>query len=620
MGYVFWCAACGNPDIIVESDKQGYSMKKGLAGAVILGPVGAVAGLDGKETTSYYCPKCGARLKSPMPDYEVNTILQLLEDPENSRSRIEEKLKKYPNMMLPKGWDSKVYTGATETQKTANIQRTPGKLDYNEFKNILESSSEAMVESRMYDYLRQFDSVTYKDMDDFGADMFNYPGLGELWNGAIHDLLRSYKLRKETIHGCCVYEVAKDEDEIKAWRWEANADKVPLDNYLEFVQELIKIKPRSVNEIEQELINKEPAINNDNPYTALSVAKRACKYLDQKSGRVDFNGEQIMYKSTKLAEDDLRWNVEEDWKRSHTIQNYVSTVRTIFPILKSKSRLTITAFSQSTSTLTPQRIAATLKQLCDTGYCTKEVISNKVYYSLNSEYTDWDINEFVKLQKASAISRKLGEGKEVIVLDILKKNSGKSFWEMMDDKLSDNKETKKYYELFMLLELEEYACRKENANEYIWEYLDKDAAAREKLNAEKNQLEKDIADCEKEQEEQVKKINELKEELKNKSFDESEYTSKISDLEGTLSSLESKLSSLGLFSFREKKETNERIATCKNDIEKTRRSLSDAKRNFSSDISKKNASYDAEINKYKNDLSAKKKRLSEINEKLKKMN
>ena len=104
MGYTYWCAACGNPDIIVEDTKSGYSMGKGIVGTAVLGPVGAVAGLDGKKTTSYYCPKCGARLDHCMPDYQVNNILTLLKNPEINRSSIEKAHERFPNMMMPKGW------------------------------------------------------------------------------------------------------------------------------------------------------------------------------------------------------------------------------------------------------------------------------------------------------------------------------------------------------------------------------------------------------------------------------------------------------------------------------------------------------------------------------------
>ncbi len=52
------CKYCGSQRIHSITQKDGYSMKKGLVGAVVLGPVGAVAGIDGKTSTSLYCPVC----------------------------------------------------------------------------------------------------------------------------------------------------------------------------------------------------------------------------------------------------------------------------------------------------------------------------------------------------------------------------------------------------------------------------------------------------------------------------------------------------------------------------------------------------------------------------------
>ena len=110
MGYIYWCAACGNPDIIIESAKEGYSISKGLVGAAILGSAGAAAGFDGKDVNVYYCPKCGARLRNPMADYEVNDILNLLKSPDIYRNMLEAKRKRYPNMMWPKNWQDAVTT------------------------------------------------------------------------------------------------------------------------------------------------------------------------------------------------------------------------------------------------------------------------------------------------------------------------------------------------------------------------------------------------------------------------------------------------------------------------------------------------------------------------------
>lgn len=40
-------------------DNHSYSVAKGLIGAAIIGPVGVIAGIDGKNRISYHCTECG---------------------------------------------------------------------------------------------------------------------------------------------------------------------------------------------------------------------------------------------------------------------------------------------------------------------------------------------------------------------------------------------------------------------------------------------------------------------------------------------------------------------------------------------------------------------------------
>ncbi len=52
------CCICGSNQVTIVSNSS-YSMKKGIAGALVLGPVGAIAGINGKQSTNYHCMKCG---------------------------------------------------------------------------------------------------------------------------------------------------------------------------------------------------------------------------------------------------------------------------------------------------------------------------------------------------------------------------------------------------------------------------------------------------------------------------------------------------------------------------------------------------------------------------------
>ena len=72
------CPYCGSDKIYSTVQKDGYSVKKGIAGAVLLGPVGAVAGISGKEKQIYHCPMCGENTTSIMPSNEAMDIFNAL--------------------------------------------------------------------------------------------------------------------------------------------------------------------------------------------------------------------------------------------------------------------------------------------------------------------------------------------------------------------------------------------------------------------------------------------------------------------------------------------------------------------------------------------------------------
>lgn len=55
----FLCPICKSNWRSIGTSSSGYSMKKGILGSALLGPVGAVAGINGKKQITYQCPKCG---------------------------------------------------------------------------------------------------------------------------------------------------------------------------------------------------------------------------------------------------------------------------------------------------------------------------------------------------------------------------------------------------------------------------------------------------------------------------------------------------------------------------------------------------------------------------------
>lgn len=73
---LYRCAACGSPNVVTDTQKEGYDYVKGAIGTAILGTGGAVAGIDGKTKRVFKCPDCGLTMNSPMPD-EIKTLIDI---------------------------------------------------------------------------------------------------------------------------------------------------------------------------------------------------------------------------------------------------------------------------------------------------------------------------------------------------------------------------------------------------------------------------------------------------------------------------------------------------------------------------------------------------------------
>ena len=99
------CAVCGSTRIVTEKRKEGYNLKKGIIGSVLLGGIGAIAGTSGNEVTYYHCGDCGQTLNKCMHEYEEMELEFALKTQDYGDTffinRVNEMKNKYPNA----GWD-----------------------------------------------------------------------------------------------------------------------------------------------------------------------------------------------------------------------------------------------------------------------------------------------------------------------------------------------------------------------------------------------------------------------------------------------------------------------------------------------------------------------------------
>ena len=95
---LYRCAACGGTRVMPDSKKEGYDIKKGVAGTVLFGAAGAVMGVNGNEKTYYHCMECGQTLSYTISESTKKMIDSYLLNPDEYKEMIEMQKKIYPNI------------------------------------------------------------------------------------------------------------------------------------------------------------------------------------------------------------------------------------------------------------------------------------------------------------------------------------------------------------------------------------------------------------------------------------------------------------------------------------------------------------------------------------------
>ena len=111
------CAVCGSKNVVTETKKEGYNLKKGAIGTVLFGMFGALAGTDGKETIYYHCADCGQVMNKPMSSWKSDTIDMYMQDPQRWASYLKEEKETYKNIE----WDDNTKVSIKNGKKIDEI-------------------------------------------------------------------------------------------------------------------------------------------------------------------------------------------------------------------------------------------------------------------------------------------------------------------------------------------------------------------------------------------------------------------------------------------------------------------------------------------------------------------
>ena len=137
------CRYCGSTSIHSATEHKNFSTGKALAGTIVFGPLGAGAGLLGKEINGFRCAQCGSFMEHPMDTLTERMVNDAIYSARNNQSFVSYDYYKsqYPNIET------------VQVQKDVKSERVPVHIMENlgtarEVKDLEEKT----VEKRAYDY------------------------------------------------------------------------------------------------------------------------------------------------------------------------------------------------------------------------------------------------------------------------------------------------------------------------------------------------------------------------------------------------------------------------------------------------------------------------------------
>ena len=94
------CKFCGSTHIHSAYDHRNFSAGKAVAGTIVFGPLGAGAGMLGKDIKGFRCTQCGAFMERPMDTMTEKMVNDAVYDAKKGTSFISYNFYKgqYPNI------------------------------------------------------------------------------------------------------------------------------------------------------------------------------------------------------------------------------------------------------------------------------------------------------------------------------------------------------------------------------------------------------------------------------------------------------------------------------------------------------------------------------------------
>ena len=158
---LYRCAACGSPNVVRDTVGGGFDYKKAAVGTIVFGAVGAVAGMDGKQTTVFKCPACGQTLTYDMNFETKYQIDQCVMSAEARKQYPWERLKqRYPNIEATPLIDQQMQQETQDAQSAIMSAIKEFNDEYDSFATLTKEeldADEALCEEKKSALLRKLE-------------------------------------------------------------------------------------------------------------------------------------------------------------------------------------------------------------------------------------------------------------------------------------------------------------------------------------------------------------------------------------------------------------------------------------------------------------------------------
>ena len=164
---LYRCAICGSPHVVRDSVGGGFDYKKAAVGTIVFGAAGAVAGMDGKQTTVYKCAACGHTLTYDMPFETKHQIDECVMSAEARKKYPWDRLKqRYPNIEATPDIDRQMQQEAQDAQSAIMSAIKEINDEFDGFANLSKEeldADEALCEEKNAALLKKLEEEAQAD-------------------------------------------------------------------------------------------------------------------------------------------------------------------------------------------------------------------------------------------------------------------------------------------------------------------------------------------------------------------------------------------------------------------------------------------------------------------------